>query len=222
MFYIFDNKKEGHIEKREIRTFSQDQDLISERRKQIVNVVSKLFLRLGFRNTNTREICDALGMSKGALYHYIGTKGDLLYMVVKFAMDDQQGLVEIMQKQVSGLTAIESLKKSMRMYFEHVNELQDMYNFINHAIADMTTKDRQIVFDAEEYMVKYFESLLEKGVETGQFKMIDSRLIAHNIVVVANTWANRRWFLKHYYTLPEYIGNQIEHLLAAILSNPIR
>jgi AcrR family transcriptional regulator len=201
---------------RQIRTFSGDEALVVERRKQIVSAASKMFLERGYEHTNTRELTEALGMSKGALYHYIGAKQDILYLVIEFASEDQQKLIGRMRDRVKGLSSIQALRESIWMYFANVDELQDMYNFTNHAIADLARNDRRILFDSEKSMVDYFEALLRKGTGAGALNRCDLRLVAHNIVVVANAWANRRWFLRRHYTLEEYTREVTEQILRAM------
>jgi AcrR family transcriptional regulator len=203
---------------RQIRTFSGDEALILERRKQIVGVASKLFLLGGYEHTSTRELTEALGISKGALYHYIGSKEDILYLVIQFSLEDQQKLIARMRDAVSGLSSIQALRESIRMYFANIDELQDVYNFDNHAIADLPRNDRHILFDSETKMVDYFAELLRKGSEAGVFNGRDPRLQGHSIVVCGNAWANRRWFLRKHYTLEEYTREVTEQVLGAMRS----
>lgn len=196
-----------------IRSYSEDEALISERRKNIVNVASKLFLKRGFQRTTTRELTEALGMSKGALYHYIGSKQDILYLVLKFSMEDQQRLISEMRERTKGMEAMDAIKESINMYIHNVDELQDMYNFNNHAAVDLSSDDRHILFDSETSMVGYFERLVKDSTKQSQSLKIDPRIIAHDIVVAANAWANRRWYLRKHYTLDEYIEHFTSYTL---------
>jgi AcrR family transcriptional regulator len=201
---------------RQIRTFSNDEILIAQRRKQIVKAATKLFLQKGYEHTNTRELTLAAGMSKGALYHYVGSKSDVLLLVLQFSLEDQEKLISRMEKRTRGLPSVEALQTCIQMYVENVDELQDMYNFDNHAIVDLSRDDRGILFDSESRMVDYFDKLLKKGIADKQFRVHDSQLVAHNIVVVANAWANRRWFLKRRYTLKDYIEKETENILNSV------
>jgi hypothetical protein len=102
------------------------------------------------------------------------------------------------------------------MYITHVDELQDMYNFNNHTILDLAPEDRHILFDSETTMVEYFETLFKKGQESGIFNSGDMRLVAHNLVVCVNAWANRRWYLRKYYTIEKYTREVTEQILRAM------
>jgi hypothetical protein len=85
-------------------------------------------------------------------------------------------------------------------------------------MLSLSVRDRKIVYEAESRVVDYYESLLRSGIESGEFRKHDPKLIAHNIVAIANAWANRGWYLKKYYTLDKYTNEQTDALLAQITS----
>jgi hypothetical protein len=81
-------------------------------------------------------------------------------------------------------------------------------------MLSLPVKDRKIVYKAESRVIDYYEKLIADGIAKGVFEAQDPRIAAHNIIVMANAWANRGWFLKKHYTLQEYTEEQT----AAILS----
>jgi AcrR family transcriptional regulator len=202
---------------KQIRTYSGDKALVSERRKYIVNGAAKLFLEHGYQRTSTRQLTETLGISKGALYNYIGSKEDILYLVIQFSAENQKKLIAKMRKQTKDLSSIDTLKESIKIYFSNVDELQDVYNFNNHAIVDLTRNDRHVLFDSESMMVEYFVQLLKAGVERSEFEISDPIIVAHDIVLAANAWANRRWYLLKHYTFGTYIEHVLNYTLKAIV-----
>ena len=48
------------------------------RRQEIIDKAAALFAAKGYPATGTAELCAAVGLGKGALYHYIGSKENLL------------------------------------------------------------------------------------------------------------------------------------------------
>ena len=50
---------------------------------QIVDVAAKLFIENGFAATTTRQITDALGMTRGILYNYFTGKDEIFEAVIK-------------------------------------------------------------------------------------------------------------------------------------------
>ncbi|TDB96275.1 TetR/AcrR family transcriptional regulator [Actinomadura sp. 7K534] len=48
---------------------------------RLLAVATRMFAEKGFENTSVQEIVDAAGVTKGAMYHYFGSKDDLLYEI---------------------------------------------------------------------------------------------------------------------------------------------
>jgi TetR/AcrR family transcriptional regulator, cholesterol catabolism regulator len=201
---------------RKIRTFSNDVELVNERRNQIVKTAAELIVRKGYNNISTRELATALGMSTGGLYHYIGAKEDILYLIINFTSDLTTQTLALSHSASDGHGATARLRKSIEVYLDVVENYRDFHNFVNHIMLSLSVNDRKIVYDAESRVVDYYENLLHSGIENGEFKKHDPKLIAHNIVAIANAWANRGWYLKKHYTLDKYKNEQIDALLALI------
>ena len=56
-----------------------------------------------------------------------------------------------------------------------------------------------------------FKGMLERLVTVGDVPALEDRaleLVAHNITVLGHMWTFRRWFLKHHYSIEEYIAIQ--------------
>lgn len=49
--------------------------------RRLLAVASRLFTEKGFERTSVQEIVDVAGVTKGAMYHYFGSKVDLLYEI---------------------------------------------------------------------------------------------------------------------------------------------
>src|SRR5436309_3637837 len=53
----------------------------SSRREEILQIAARLFAENGYHGTGIAELGEAVGLGKGALYHHIGSKEDLLYEI---------------------------------------------------------------------------------------------------------------------------------------------
>ena len=49
--------------------------------QRLLTVATRLFAEQGFETTSVQQIVDAAGVTKGAMYHYFGSKDDLLYEI---------------------------------------------------------------------------------------------------------------------------------------------
>jgi AcrR family transcriptional regulator len=50
---------------------------------KIIDTATELFARQGYHATGVAELGRAVGLGSGALYHYIGSKEDLLFTIVR-------------------------------------------------------------------------------------------------------------------------------------------
>ena len=58
------------------------------RRQAIVDTSARIFARQGYHATGITELCAANDLGKGALYHYIGSKEELLVAIHDRVMDE--------------------------------------------------------------------------------------------------------------------------------------
>jgi AcrR family transcriptional regulator len=201
---------------RKVRTFSNDTALVKERRNHIVKIATELIATRGYNNINTRELADALGMSTGGLYHYIGSKADILYLIINFTAELTGQTLDRLNAELKDRSPTDQLKESIKVYIETVDYYRDFHNFVNHIMLSLPVRDRRIVYEAESRIVQSFENTLNAGMKKGEFGKIDAKIIAHNIVAAANAWANRGWYLKRYYTLDKYTVEQVGCILRQI------
>ncbi len=59
----------------------------TDRQRQVLKAAADIFRRKGYDATSLQDIADAVGIQKGSLYHYIDTKVDLLFAIIKDTHD---------------------------------------------------------------------------------------------------------------------------------------
>ena len=206
------------IAKKEIESSVKDKELIEKRRKEIVNAAVDLFVRKGFHRTTIREIAQKFGMSIGTLYEYIRTKEDILILVCDYI----NTTVSMRVKPSVEITedSSQSLKNAIEIYYRIIDEMQDYIIFLYQETKSLSHENRKYIFKSEEDMTEIFVKILRHGVEQGSFKIEDKNipLTAHNIMVLGQMWAFRRWALQKNYTLERYIESQSKSILDQISS----
>ena len=204
------------ISKKEIESSVKDKELIEIRRKEIVNAAVDLFVRKGFHRTTIREIAQKFGMSVAPLYEYIRTKEDILILVCDYI----NSTVRMRVKPSVEITqdSAQSLNNAIDIYYKIIDELQDYIIFLYQETKSLSHENRKYIFKSEEDMTKIFEDILKHGVERGSFKIDEKNipLTAHNIMVLGQMWAFRRWALQKNYTLERYIETQSKSIIEQI------
>lgn len=198
------------------RTFSNDECLVAQRRTSIVASSIKVFTKDGYHSTNMRELAKACGMSTGAIYHYFGSKEDILFMIIDTATHGQADIIENLAKELESIPTPEALDKLIGAHFRWHDEHQDVTLFVYQETKNLSKEARQRIFDSEMRIFEAFRSLLERGVKAGELDVDNCTLCAHNIIIIGHSWAIRRWFLRRLYTFEEFLNEQRDNILKSI------
>jgi AcrR family transcriptional regulator len=190
--------------------------LAVDRRGQILRAAAALFIRKGYLNTSVRDIAGALGMNVATLYHYVGSKNNILGLFQEYTTDCIRQFAEENQSTVDSMEPRRALKYVIREYMNWVEEYQDVTIFWYQESRNLSPEHFQALKLQEEYTIGIFHSLIERGIRAGRFKVKDPAMAANNIVVLCDMWAFRRWLLKEHYTLEQYIREQTDLILAQV------
>ena len=156
------------------------------RREAIIDTSAQLFARQGYHATGIMELCAANDLGKGALYHYIGSKEELLAAIHDRVMDevmlgaDRVGKAGGTPTQQLAMLGDELLDVIHR-YPDHVWVFLHEFPALTGSRADRFRSRRR------EYEGRV-EAVLLAGVESGEFREIDPWLTA------------RAWLGMHNYT----------------------
>jgi len=194
----------------------KNEELINIRRQELVNAAVKLFVNKGFHKTTVREIAKEFGMSMGALYDYIRTKDDILFLVCDYIFKSVSDKLQV--SMVGEKDAKEKLKNAIRDYFIIIDSIQDYTLLLYQETKSLNRKDRNYVLSAEMELTKIFEKILAQGIKEKTFN-IDKRtakIVANNIMVQGQMWSFRRWVAQKNYSLNNYIKIQTDLIINAI------
>lgn len=202
-----------------LRTFSKNESLVQRRREHIVKFAAKIFCKQGYDRSNMREIAEACEMSVGSLYHYFGSKEEILYAILNSATSEQQKYLKRLADGLNTTTATKALTELFRKYCQWHNDNQDITIFTYQETKNLPENARRDIFDSERRIISIFEEVLKRGVESGEFVEEDVTLMAHNIAIIAHSWAFRRWFFRN--TPKSDFETYVKHQ-ASIILNAIR
>lgn len=200
-----------------IRTYSSNGELVKERRSLIIKQALKLFLQKGYDRTTIRELSKSCGMTEGSLYRYIGSKDDILHLLL---LDTTVAFIEDFLEGLGKINTVDALKECIKIYYTWCNDAADNNIFYNREIINFSTADRRTLLKSQADYIQFFEKLIKRGVSEGVFKVKSPILIAHNIVMQGFDWGLRRWFLRNFFTLDKYIKLQTEIVMGLILIAP--
>jgi len=199
-----------------IRTFSNDEALVKERRKHIVQCSMKILAKKGYDRTNMRELAQACDISAGSLYYYFGSKEEILYSIINTATSEQADCIERFASGLRRTNIKAALLRTVRVFFQWHDDNQDITLFIYQETKNLSRDAREHIFESEARILAVFENLLTKGIESGDFTIKDTKLVAHNIIMLVHAWALRRWYLRKHFTFETYVREQSDNILKMI------
>ena len=206
--------------------FSEVADKLGQRadskKWEIVKAAAGLFIRKGTLNTGVRDIAEASGITVGTLYHYFKSKDDIITAFLDFAVLGTNEFVSMTTEALAKLQPQEALRRAIRLYIEYTNEAQSIVLFWHQETGNLPPDQRKRLMENEMVLASLFEKLIERGRQEGIYTIDDAALAAHNIIVLGDMWAFRRWWLGRRYTPDQYIGKQIEFILHGLSNGSMK
>ncbi|WP_022665044.1 TetR/AcrR family transcriptional regulator [Desulfospira joergensenii] len=201
----------------EVPTQIKNPDLVRERRRHIIDSTVKLFIEHGYHKTTTRMIARAADFSIGSLYEYVSSKEDLLYLVCKTIHEEVGKAVE--NALSDNAREKERLAGIIRQYFLVCDRMADHILLMYQVTQFLPEKWKKQVLENEINITNIFIHALAGLAGKNKFPELDKarlNLVGHNISVLGQMWAFRRWHLKKNFTIDQYIEVQTDFILGLI------
>jgi TetR/AcrR family transcriptional regulator, cholesterol catabolism regulator len=161
------------------------------RQQEVVAVAARVFAEQGFHATSMQDLVSATGLTAGGLYHYIGSKDQLLVRICDQLMEPL--LARVRKTVASGEDPDVQLREIVREWMVHVER----------------NRDHMLVFQQERHVLergaqwrwvrrqrKTFEELLAavlaRGAQSGLFSFDDPDLALRALLGMVNHTA--QWF----------------------------
>ena len=147
-----------------------------------------LFARHGYAAVSMRQIAAEVGVQAGALYNYIPDKQWLLFDLLKRQMDEL--LLQRAECTREG-TPFERLEDFTRFHIQFHHERKDGVFISYMELRNLTPDNFEIIETLRSSYETDLQSILEAGVETGDFNVPDPKIAALAIIAMltgVNTW----------------------------------
>jgi len=188
----------------------------SSRRRQVIMAAARLFLKKGLHKTTMREIARESGIVVGTLYHYISTKDDIITMIMDEELAAVHEFIRDSERMLAKLGAVKTLRLTIDRYLHMIDISQDVQVFWYQESGNMLPDQRRRLIEVEDKLAAMYSKILQAGCRSGDFQVKDILLTAHDIIVLGDMWAFRRWFIGRHCTLDEFIRHQTDLILSGI------
>lgn len=199
-----------------IRTFSHNRDLIAERRDFVAGNAARLFCDKGYDKVSIREIAKACGINHATIYHYFGSKTDIVRFLAHMIVNLVNAYYKdhIIQNESPSPTV--DLKMAIRICCILLDKYSDIATFMVRDISQFAPDVQKTLFGYRRGFLNMHKTILDKGCKTREFSVADTELMARNIAMICENWAIYKLPLTKMYTLNQYIEKQTEFILGCI------
>lgn len=177
-------------------------------KERILRIAAELFAEKGYAATGVAELSTATGLGKGALYHHIASKEDLLFQLskrhIEESLENGEAIVELDITPVDKLRLLS--REQMRAIAGHLAEVT-LYFREGHAL---TGERREALQRIRERWETVWERIFEEGVEAGVFRPVDPVTLRGVLGIFNYSWV---WFRADGALSPEEVADELIDLV---------
>ena len=170
------------------------QERARKRRQLLSEVVMELVKERGFDAISVNEVAERASLSVGGLYRHIGTKNDLLEMICDEINLDL--LADMKAAAAKQRGAWNKLEAAMRTYWDRHWDASAAV-LIAYREYQSLSPEAKARYRAEEKMLsEYLSDLIRAGMIMEEFREVDDRLLASEIVFLSHMRALKGYVFK--------------------------
>ncbi|OPY66916.1 MAG: HTH-type transcriptional repressor KstR2 [Syntrophorhabdus sp. PtaU1.Bin050] len=148
---------------------NDDKKAANKKRVAIAKIAAEFFSKRGYAETSMEDIATAAKLSKGGIYHYFGSKTDVLYFVVDNFMElVLNGLEEELKGIDDGLEKVKRvIRRHVELYPKHTAEAKTLLNAVHNlprkSFKNIVAKEREYFRVVDDALSSYLGASLGKN-----------------------------------------------------------
>src|SRR5512141_1515564 len=146
------------------------------RRQASVDTSASVFARQGYHATGIAELCAVNGLGKGAFYHYIESKEELLAAIHDRVMDEV--MLGADRVAAAGGSPSEQLAMLGGELLDVIHRYPDHVWVFLHEFPALTAERAEQFRVRRRAYEQRIEAVLQAGVDSGEFRDVQPRLTA--------------------------------------------
>jgi AcrR family transcriptional regulator len=179
----------GHVAAPPTRPVLRDR--YDRRRQAVVQQAARVFAERGYDQTSIQELAEAIGLAAGGIYHYIGSKEQLLIRICDQLMDPL--LDRAREVSASGADPEAQLRAIVRLWVAQVVEHRDhMLVFQQERHVIESGAQWRGVRSSRKQFERVVADVLDRVLADGRLRLGDRRLALSALLGMVNHTA--QWF----------------------------
>lgn len=179
--------------------------------ENIITISAKLFAEKGYDKTSMQDIADAVGMSKGGIFHHFSSKEDIFNAVMERQFEQITETVKKWLDEMHGLTAKEKLRGLIRRNLMDEKIIKESGNMISSA-----AESPQIILaftqDNVKKLAPIIADVIREGIEDRSISTAFPNECAEILLLLLNFWCDTDIFQGDFSTLQKRF-RFLQHLM---------
>ncbi|MBA2348012.1 MAG: TetR/AcrR family transcriptional regulator [Solirubrobacterales bacterium] len=146
-----------------------------DQKLRIRRAAARLFAERGYAATGVEELSQAVGLGRGALYHHITSKQQLLYDVMTPGVIEVVTEAEALLEEPLGAEA--TIRRLSAMTMQAVAQNLDEWTVFFRETAALDGELRREAFAWRDRFEDVWTAAIERGVTDGEFRRLDPIVI---------------------------------------------
>ena len=146
----------------------------------IYQTAAKVIHAKGYDATSLNDIADAVGITKGGLYHYIDGKKSLLFKIMSYAMDMLEAEVVASVEALTG--AEQQLRTVIRLHTQLIVDKGIELTILLDESAGLTPEHLRLITERRVGYYKFVRAIIQQLKEEGKLRDLDVTIATHNLM----------------------------------------
>ena len=143
---------------------------------RIIDTATSLFVERGFAGVPMREISEACGLTKAALYYHFASKAQLLYAICKEFVDESGAVVQAAI--LEGGSSEERLRRLVRGLFAVPSQRRAILRLALHDLENLDPEDHEEFLGTyRERLTDPVERIFTEGAANGEFRAFEPEFL---------------------------------------------
>lgn len=197
-------KKIVNISKEEIsaQILAQNRDSIKVKKEKkvignlirIIDATLDICSKKNFQSMSIRELSDASGLSRGALYSYFNSKEELLVLILA---QGREIAYRVLPDQIAkGSGPAEQLRLAIKAHLYLSEAMQPWFYFTYIEARNLPADEMKRAIESELQTEKIFIDIINEGITEKVFRDENVLLVSSVIKAMLQDWYLKRWKYK--------------------------
>ena len=188
-----------------------------KRKEQILDAALNVIVKNGYHQSRMDDIVSTSGLSKGAIYWYYKSKKEIyLDLVNHWVNRYSNSLMELPQEDTSSR---KQLKNMFNTFFEQFEKDPVVFKALLEfwSLAGRDDDFNKKLEKVTHNFIQYLETIIQKGVKSGELKNVNPKITAMSIMVVIEGISWFTLFKKNGVSAREYTDTVSEFILSGLI-----